>query len=461
MEPYVIICKSCTARLKVSNEALIGQRLGCPKCQAMIDIVPPEGYQPPATTGDSEMNTGSDTAISNNFEDIDSLLASSQQDKENQQPKRKSKSGKNSKRKPAGKLKPIQPTSARTTNSRTPRPRKAAIASPGESNSAVQQQSQQPLLTPNSQWDSEAARKKKRVLQIITFALLATLAIGAGVWAILSSGSTDKLDKTIAKNDPATIESPNQESPSNPVNTGDAADGTNVTENDPSPPTGEKSPVSPSQLPPTTVVNNSARQSLPPPLEVNTPSNSTIPTNGNPKNLTDQNDSPNNATTPLAAEVTHETSDGDDTSPLIPSTKNSLGELSKILQGQGTSLKEIEDIAEIQKERALIGTPTYLIERPDRKELNIERQLAGELSGWKLDNVPLIDAVNDLEMLSDVPVTFDPKIFHDGSFDILRPITLKVEAISFQSAFEKLLADDGLMTQPTTMGVDDYPPLKQ
>ena len=469
MEPYVIICKSCTARLKVSNEALIGQRLGCPKCQSMIDIVAPDGYEPPKVADTSVVDADSDSqnAISGNFEDIDSLLANAQQKQKNQHPKRKSKSRNKSKNKPAGKLKLNQPTPNQPASS-TSRSKPAATASPDKTNSADPQQTQEPSLTPNSQWDSEAARKKKRILQLVTLALLGTAAIGTGVWALIGGGSTDNTDETIAKKDPAAIESPkdvdpesvesvnlpNQETLGSPIKTGDASDKTNVTVPDTFSTTGETPSASPSELPPTTVADNSASQSKPPPLEINTPSNSTISNNSDPKNRTDQGDSTSNTLTPTMADsTTDEASTSEDTSPLIPSTENSLGELSKILQGQGTSLKEIEDIAEIQKERALIGTPTYLIERPDRKELNIERQLAAELSGWKLDNVPLVDAINDLEMLSDVPVTFAPELFHDGSFDILRPITLKVEAITFESALDKLLAEDGLSVQPTATGV--------
>ena len=424
----------------------------------MIDIVAPVGYVPTAPTDDSATNTGSESAISGNFEDIDSLLANSHQEEKIQQPKRKSKSKRNSKNKPDAKLKLNQPTPSQlTSNTLHPKPADTSSASPSKATSANQRRSQEPSLSPSSQWDSEAARKKKRILQIATFALLGMIAIGIGVWALFSGGSVEKRNDTIVQKDPAAIQTADQEKLPSPVdigNAGNSGDAINVTETNSSPPTSETSSVSPSELPPTAIVNNSARQSSPPPLEVNTPSNSAIPLNSASKNSTIQGDGTNKATTPLLAnDATENTSTSEDTSPLIPSTKNSLGELSKILQGQGTSLKEIEDIAEIQKERALIGTPTYLIERPDRKELNTERQLAGELSGWKLDNVPLINAVSDLEMLTNVPVTFAPELFRDGSFDIARPITLKVEAITFRSALEKLLMEDGLTLQIKAMGV--------
>ena len=416
----------------------------------MIDVVAPDGYTPPATTSDSAINANSDSALSGNFEDIESLLANAQQGQGKQQPKRKEKQRTKPKSKPDAKsnLKPL--TSARATVS-TPRPKRTKNATAlDEAFSAVQQPPHEPSLLPNSHWDSEAARNKKRILQIVMLALLATVLIGIGIWALLGSGKTDTPAETIAKNDPTTTQPPidadlgvpeSTQTP-NAVDVGEASD------------TGDKTDVtvtdsaSPSTLSPPTVVNNSASQSSPPPLKVDPPSDSNNPP---PKNLTATTE---NAETPLAdIDTTGEASTATDTSPLIPSTENSLGKLSEILQGQGTSLKKIEDIAEIQKERALIGTPTYLIERPNRKELNIERQLAAELSGWKLDNVPLIDAINDLEMLSGVPVTFAPDLFRDGTFNITTPSTLKVEAITFKAALENLLADDGLAVQTNATGV--------
>lgn len=144
---------------------------------------------------------------------------------------------------------------------------------------------------------------------------------------------------------------------------------------------------------------------------------------------------------------------GDLTSPFIASTENSLGELSKILQGQGTSLQQIEDIAEIQKERSLIGTPKYFIQRPGGNEVDVLRQLSAELSGWKLDKVPLIDAVKDIELLADVPITLAADIFSQGRFNLNRPVSLKVEAVSFKEALERVLVDDGLALEILSDGV--------
>lgn len=456
MEPYVIICNSCTARLKVTNEALIGQRLACPKCQSMIDVVPPDGYERKPSE-----DSRCESALSGNFEDIESLLAKTQHEDVGQvkyQPRLPSKKSNHApKSKGKSKLDPIPPV-------RTQPPPATTITQPAASSGKGRGKgrAQEPIL-PGADWDSEAARQKKRILQIVMLALLAIGASGTGIWALFGKGDSSA---RIAQN-----EAPIDESTS----VAEAAD-RKATEANKSPDAAmpiESQPTtaiaSPAELPPPDIDDNSARQSSPPPLSVvpipkASQTSEEAPTTTTAQNPADQGEQADHAdqseqaeemTSPLFPVTEDETSSAEDTpaSPRIASTENSLGKLSAILKGQGTSLKQIEDIAEIQKERALIGTPAYLIEVPDRKEMPIQRQLSGELSGWKLDDVPLIDAIGDLEMLSGLPVTFDPDLFDGDSLNITRPVSMKVEDVTFQTAFEMLLADDGLVVHPTATGL--------
>jgi hypothetical protein len=48
VEPFVIQCTTCRARLKVSDPALVGDIVGCPKCESFVQVTPPPGWQPPA-----------------------------------------------------------------------------------------------------------------------------------------------------------------------------------------------------------------------------------------------------------------------------------------------------------------------------------------------------------------------------------------------------------------------------
>lgn len=48
MELFSITCTTCGAKLKVRDAAAIGQILACPKCQSMVQVVPPAGWKEPA-----------------------------------------------------------------------------------------------------------------------------------------------------------------------------------------------------------------------------------------------------------------------------------------------------------------------------------------------------------------------------------------------------------------------------
>ncbi|HEY2146851.1 MAG TPA: hypothetical protein VGH32_02870, partial [Pirellulales bacterium] len=51
MNPFRITCATCRARLKIVDPAAVGQILACPKCNSMVQAVPPDDWSPdgPAT----------------------------------------------------------------------------------------------------------------------------------------------------------------------------------------------------------------------------------------------------------------------------------------------------------------------------------------------------------------------------------------------------------------------------
>ena len=448
MEPYLIICNSCAARLKVTNEALIGQRLACPQCRSMIDVEAPAGYvpSPNSKSGITELPKGN--SLSGNFEDIDSLLA-----KESQQPQKSvDQAAQKSKRK---RFKNAPSTPA------PPNPVTARGQSQNEASSI-----------PDSQWDSETARRKKKVLQIVMASIAAVGIVGLGTWAIFGGGDNTDIASVVDPSDqsnqnddqPAATNSDGPSTPSNidptETETKESEDTTpqSNTETTPAVPT---APADPLPLAPVPDLENSAQDSDAPPLDsapATTPP--AIPTAPISPLLPDTGDKPIDSPngddlTNVGDAAPQPTEEKDDPeSPLIASTENSLGTLSEILKGQGTSLKQIEDIAEIQKERAMIGTPSYLIERPYRKSVDLQRQLSAELSGWSLDAIPLIDAISDIGLLSDVPITIDPDVLNNRKFDLRRPVTIpKTEPQSFQKALQALVAVDGLTVVQKQNGV--------
>jgi hypothetical protein len=48
VELFSITCLTCHARLKVRNQAAIGQIVACPRCHSMVPVTPPRGWQPGA-----------------------------------------------------------------------------------------------------------------------------------------------------------------------------------------------------------------------------------------------------------------------------------------------------------------------------------------------------------------------------------------------------------------------------
>ena len=468
MEPHLIICSSCAARLKVTNEALFGQRLACPKCRTMIEVVAPEGFKPSQTSKATEADT--ENSLSSNFDDIDSLLAAAQSqgsanpEKPSTRFTNPSNAPEASKAKVKPKLNPPPPAKA------TGRVERATPTSKAASGNAPPSEFPTPTM-PEADWDTESTKQKKRILQIATLAMLVLAGLGIGIWALIGGAGDSSPHPAVTENSeskPAIAQDDSNSTPktengglSQPAQPTEPTDGVATTDTDvATPSTGttdlesvkasvgnlNETSTSPSTLQAEPLVDNSAGKSAPPPL----------PSVTEPLPPTEPKDPPPTQLLQTPATTPPSNSESPD-SPLIASTENSLGALSKILKGQGTSLKQIEDIAQIQKERALIGTPTYLIERPDGKPIQVDRQLSAELSGWKLDNIPLIDAIGDLEMLSGVPVSIAPQLFRDGSIEILRPVSLQIEAITFKDAFEILLKDDGLSVEPTSSGLRIMP----
>lgn len=54
VELFCVHCTTCHARLKVRDQAAIGQILACPKCGSMVQVVPPPGWQPSAEPNAAE-----------------------------------------------------------------------------------------------------------------------------------------------------------------------------------------------------------------------------------------------------------------------------------------------------------------------------------------------------------------------------------------------------------------------
>ena len=59
MALFSISCTTCRARLKVREMSAIGQILACPKCGSMVQVLAPEGWQPPENGDESQGGSSS------------------------------------------------------------------------------------------------------------------------------------------------------------------------------------------------------------------------------------------------------------------------------------------------------------------------------------------------------------------------------------------------------------------
>lgn len=56
MELFTVQCETCAARLKVRDAAAIGDILECPKCGSFVQVVAPQGWQPPAAKAPQDVD---------------------------------------------------------------------------------------------------------------------------------------------------------------------------------------------------------------------------------------------------------------------------------------------------------------------------------------------------------------------------------------------------------------------
>lgn len=81
MAPFIIICETCQARLKVSSASAIGQIMSCPKCESMVQIALPSDAAPADNTTSTAPPVSKpsqppvETAAGNDFQVVASSLS--------------------------------------------------------------------------------------------------------------------------------------------------------------------------------------------------------------------------------------------------------------------------------------------------------------------------------------------------------------------------------------------------
>ena len=91
----------------------------------------------------------------------------------------------------------------------------------------------------------------------------------------------------------------------------------------------------------------------------------------------------------------------------LDSLRTEMGELSELLEQSGTSILEIQDLAEANKEQRLIGIPKYFIKQPEIEQLNFAKQLSLSCGGLRYNDVRLTGVLRDITSITGVPITLD------------------------------------------------------
>jgi len=411
--PYVIICKSCSAKLKVSVPELVGQAIDCPKCSTELTLTPPTGYKNPLVDA-----APTNEVTTNSFDDLDDLLGEA---KDPSVPKelpnlketaavRSTTTHQRSKKKPAAK--PIKESlvSAAPSNAHEQR----SLVSPEPKQKRATETLNAPIL-PDGSWDSDALKKRKRLLKFGALGVLGVVLALVGVSFFASGSDTSPKSRLLDESDIPQTASVTDWDDGDVASVRSAADfaAPAIANSGFGAPT-EKQPVTPlpsqppaGELKTTAAMPNAKQPSLPPAENAADPE-----VNGG--------DS-------FVKETPKE-------SPLVPS-RRSLSEFARALEDAGTVLSEIKDQALLQRDSALIGLPKYFVEPLDEDSVDVAKQLAVSVSGVQFTDSPILDVLFELESLSGLPIYFDWEAGEVRATDFSQKISLTTKDEDFESLF--------------------------
>lgn len=165
MELFTIQCTTCKARLIVKDESVIGDILACPKCQSMVQVVPPVGWK--RQVGDS---------LSGELAGIGP--AASQATPQESKPAAKKPPAK----KAAAAIPPALPRRAAPAESSAATGAQAAPVSSSATAPTTE-------AVPAPSWLSAVTVRMKRDWLLLGGGLLGGIVLGVAVWLVVAAGS--------------------------------------------------------------------------------------------------------------------------------------------------------------------------------------------------------------------------------------------------------------------------------
>ena len=463
----------------------------------MIEVNPPKDWQPPSSESIDlgtplENDKDPSEPVTTSFDDIDHILDSSTHTK--------AKSGKNAKRKNArGQLagaaaNPASKTERPRTkagSSKQPAARSGSVHNPKAKQSSKAKQnpkasknpktqqnstakptnaqpvpkpasSNQPIL-PTDDWTSQASKQRKRAITIIA-SVVGAIVLSVGIVAAIFNYSKKPSDNvtnnlTAEPDDPTTnAESPGIKDPkveSNPsIDTNNLPDTTANSD----PPVEIDSTVPPSigdapkivmgedTLPPVISDVSPPTIAADPPT-IDTPSiDQQDPSSVTQKILPVMNplDGMNRPIQTPLVENPNASSVPKTNLRNLDSLNSNMEDLSDFLSAKGTSIFEIKDLAEANRERRQIGIPKYYIEKPESKKIDVERQLSMTCSGLRYTDTSLLKVLRDITAIIGVPITLDVESIAANGASLNPKIDVDVQEADFGEVIDSILQPLGL-----------------
>ncbi len=393
---FSISCDTCAARLKVRNASAIGQVLACPRCGSMVMVEAPDGWVAPARPASEPLPrrprdpNDSQATLSGEFGDLKHVATAT------------------------------APASQRRVMS------KSAATATGQSVEG------QPVL-PDGSWDPAAARGRSRVVAwVAAIGGVCLIALVAVIYMVTSmTGGTDP-ETTAQANPDSSAEvaavggksndSDDADADANPdvpePVAGDGVDTPATDTPDAANGTGDSAADATKDNPNSTLDPDTGTD--PPPVAADSDS-APEPAVTSDEPLIDVDDSLVKPDDPLALNQSGSTMMED------------VGNLGDLLANPGPdNLQAIRDIGTDSGDK-LIGIGKVYIPRPDVLEIDFDRQLAEVFPGISYQDLPLIEFLRNLNVLTGIPIQLDS---HSVTSGAINPVVLVSYKGTSQSVIE-------------------------
>ena len=398
MELFSISCTTCSTRLKVQDESVIGQILSCPKCSSMVMVEAPSGW-----AGSTPASAMAETKDDIHVEDVRKTNA-------NRPPR-------------------TRPAATRRHASTTTIPKSTVAKDNIDSNQQDRwREGKEPNSTnvsdpilPSDQWTSDSARRRKQIMLfcvagatglVMAFALFTFIAFQLAKPATTNSVAVDLQDKS---NNNPNVDSDVKETIE---------------------PTTDAAPNQTTEEKPTkTTPNEIASTGNPDVPRANTDDTSAV----EPAN---ENDKPSAIAPPgLVPRENPKLPDSGEASP-HKSLLDGLGSLLEDAPFDAAATSEPSpDLAALTD-----GHPPDFIPlpRPEPREVDIDARLADPLHGIDFADDPLDNIVHIISQMSTIPITLDPEALIQVKTAPDAKVTIRLTGTTIGDFLEKMLMPIGL-----------------